>query len=471
MRVAAYLHPGVLPQGPIWNYAWFSVLVGLLQSLRRDAGNDCALITGSRFPAFARSRGDAHLLDGLRVIAIDEVELSRKLAALKVTPAALTNLAYSAAAHPALETLADEIVRQSAGPAPDVLLAFAMPTDFLSHAWPRTLRLHIEAGPYSRNPFPHSLFFDHLGMYGRSVVGRAGARLRALTASPDAGEFVRAFRSHNETALAAVDPFRSYDLRKRFERICLLPLQVSGWYGFDEACPYRTQFEFLFDVLSAAPRDVGVVVTEHFAGARMLANSFPGPNDVLEYLRQTFPNLIYAKQFGAYHWPSQFLVPRVDGVWSISSGVGQLGLLFGKSLGSPQSSYLGNVAHAQTLPDFFAAVGRRVPETRDGFLAWQFERYLVPEKLYADGAWLNDYFERRIAAARNANNEVDAFVPIADIDRLKSAWIDKAPPAQAQCHYSPEDVLESVLVSRSWRLTAPLRAVGRLPVLRKRPQT
>src|SRR5262249_37717580 len=97
------------------------------------------------------------------------------------------------------------------------------------------------------------------------------------------------------------------------------------------------------------------------------------------------------------------------------------------------------------------------------------ERYLVPEELYADGAWLNDYFERRIDAARYANDPIDAFVPVADIDRLKTAWICNAPPAQAQCHYSPEDVLESVLVSRTWRLTAPLRAVGRLPALRKRP--
>jgi hypothetical protein len=282
----------VLSQGPIWNYAWFSVLARLLQSLRRDAGSDCALITGSRFPAFAKAKGDAHLLDGLRVVAIDEVELSRKLAALEVTPAIFTKLAYSSAVHPALEILADEIVRECAGPEPDVLLAFAMPTDFLSHAWPRTLRLHIEAGPYSRNPFPHSLFFDHLGMYGQSVIGRAGARLRGLPASPDAGELVRAFRKHNETALAAVDPFRSSDLRQRFERICLLPLQVSGWYGFDEACAYRTQFEFLFDVLSAAPRDVGVVVTEHFAGTRMLANSFPGPNDVMRrYFSSQSPHL------------------------------------------------------------------------------------------------------------------------------------------------------------------------------------
>jgi hypothetical protein len=447
----------------------FPVLARLLQALRRDAGSECVLVTGSRFPALAKAKGDEHLLEGLRVVTVDEVTLSRKLSALNVTPAIFAKLAYSAADHPALRLLADEIVHAGAGPEPDVLLSCDMPNGFLADAWPRALKLHIEGGPYHRNPFPPSIFFDHLGMYGQSIIGRAGAQLRGLTASPEAGELVRAFRRRNQAALASVDPFQAYDLRNGFERICLLPLQVSGWYGFDELCPYRTQFEFLFDVLSAAPREIGVVVTEHDAGERMLAKSIPHPNQTLEYLRQTFPNFIYAKQFAAYSSPSQFLVPRVDGVWSISSGVGQLALLFEKSLGAPESSYLAGIAHATTLAGFFADLGRHAPENRDGFLAWLLERYLVPEGLYTDGAWLNKYLERRIDAARAANDPVEAFVPTADVDRLKTLWINRAPPPQARRYSSVEDSLEALLLSRSWRLTAPLRAAAQsLRALRNR---
>jgi hypothetical protein len=95
----------------------------------------------------------------------------------------------------------------------------------------------------------------------------------------------------------------------------------------------------------------------------------------------------------------------------------------------------------------------------------------VPEGLYTDGAWLNKYLERRIDAARTADDSVDAFVPTADVDRLKSLWIKQAPPPQAQSYSSVEDSLEALLRSRSWRLTAPLRAVGHsLRALRKRVQ-
>jgi hypothetical protein len=75
--------------------------------------------------------------------------------------------------------------------------------------------------------------------------------------------FVAAFRRHYAAVLETIDPFRDVDLRGPFDRVCLLPLQVSDWYGFGEQVTYRTQFEFLIDVLSATPPDVRVVVTEY----------------------------------------------------------------------------------------------------------------------------------------------------------------------------------------------------------------
>ena len=79
--------------------------------------------------------------------------------------------------------------------------------------------------------------------------------------------------------------------------------------------------------------------------------------------------------------------------------------------------------------------------------------------LLADGRWLNDYFEPRILAARTANDPVDAFVPIADINRLEQAWVGSAPsPGALAYEPSVEARLQAILQSRSWRATAPLRA-------------
>jgi hypothetical protein len=149
--------------------------------------------------------------------------------------------------HPALRALAAEVVRASGAFTPDVLISFAVPTDFLADTWPAALRLHAEAGPFSRNPFPGSLFLDHLGMYNGSAIRQVGSRPISYAADPAATALVSAVRTHYAAILARLDPFAEIDLRGPFQRVCLLPLQVSDWYGFDEQVSYRTQFEFLLD--------------------------------------------------------------------------------------------------------------------------------------------------------------------------------------------------------------------------------
>jgi hypothetical protein len=464
MKVAAYLHPGIFPQGPTFDGGWIDILGRMLQALHRDAGRECVLIAGARFVRSARERGLAGLLDGIRLAEIDEIALLRRIARAGGPATALDRLAYCGPPdHPALRALAAEVVRASGAFAPDVLISFAVPTDFLASTWPGALRLHAEAGPFARNPFPRSVFLDHLGMYGRSAIRQAGSRLINFAADPAAAALVSAFRAHYAGVLARLDPFAAIDLRGPFERVCLLPLQVSDWYGFDEQVGYRSQFEFLLDVLSAAPPDVRVIVTEYTQWGRVITNA--GPMRNLEYLCQAFPNMLSVEQFRSYCWASQFLLPRVDGVWSVSSNVGSQAFLFGHALGTPSSTHLAGIAHSTNFADFFARLGREAPQSRDAFLAWLFARYLVPESLWDDGAWLDDYLTRRLAATRTGDDPIASFVPIADIDRLRRAWIEEAPDPIAEPLGSPVDEIAAELaamrLSTSWRLTAPLRALAR----------
>jgi hypothetical protein len=483
MKVAAYVHPGIFPQGPAFNAVWIDILGRVLQALHREAGRECMLISGARFVRWARERGTAGLLDGLRLAEIDEVALLRRINRDGGAATALDRLAYRGEPdHPALRALADEVARASGTFAPDILISFAMPTDFLAETWPAALRLHAEAGPFARNPFPRSVFLDHFGMYCRSAVRQAGPRLVDFAADPAATALVSAVRDHYAAVLARLDPFAGIDLRGPFERVCLLPLQVSDWYGFDEQVSYRSQFEFLLDVLSAAPPDVRVIVTEYPQWGPVITNV--GPSQNLEYLRQAFPNMLFAEQFRSYCSPSQFLVPRVDGVWSVSSNVGYQALLFAHALGTPSSTHLAGIAHSTDFADFFARLGREAPQRRDAFLAWLLERYLVPESLWHDGAWLDAYLQRRLAATRASTDPVASFVPIADMDRLRRAWIKEAPDPVAEPFRSPaitaqlaesgsaveaiaaelaqsNRAIDAMRRSTSWRITAPMRALAR----------
>jgi hypothetical protein len=223
----------------------------------------------------------------------------------------------------------------------------------------------------------------------------------------------------------------------------------------------------LHDVLSAAPRDVGIIVTEHPSAPPVLKRR--GPHANIDYLRKTFPNMIFLDEFRSYGTASQFLVRRVDGVWSVSSSVGYQALLFGGALGSPPTASLASIAGTTTFDDFFARLGRSDPNGADALLAWLLERYLVPAALFNDGRWLHDYLQRRLDAAKSATDPIDAFVPTADADRLMEAWIERAPRPEATRSVVPLEDAElfeaardrdALLRSTSWRLTAPLRAVA-----------
>jgi hypothetical protein len=162
-------------------------------------------------------------------------------------------------------------------------------------------------------------------------------------------------------------------------------------------------------------------------------------------------------------------------VWSVSSSVGHQALLFDRTLGAPPSAELSDVADETTFENFFGRIGQRKPTNAEAFLAWMLERYLVPARLLTDGRWLHDYLQRRLDAARSANDPIDAFVPTADADRLMDAWIISSPPPatmtslQWQDDPSIAELLanlhlvrrqrDALLESTSWRITAPLRLV------------
>jgi hypothetical protein len=497
MKIAGFVNPLVHARGPCFNCVWAEALAKLLQPLHREARCECMLITGGWFKDWARQNDKTDLLDGLRTIWVDELLLYRRIRALGELPTALDRTAYQAkdADHPAFRVIAEVVARDVDGFDADIVIGFAGQANYLAKLWPSALRLHIDRGHFGRDPYPFSMYFDHFGPHGRSAIGKVGGLKLAYPVTSDGRALVSAFRSRMAAALGSLDPFRSHDFRtsldfrSRFARLCLLPLQLSNDVFFDGQVNYRTQFEFLYDVLAAAPKDVAVIVVEHPNAEPVLRRSGISVN--LDTLRKTFPNMIFLDEFRLYQSPSQFLVPRVDGIWSVSSSVGYQALLFNGILGSFSSAELSNVADATTFDDFFRRLGCRRSTSSDAFVAWLLERYLVPASFFTDGRWLHDYLRRRLDAARSANSPIDAFVPTADMDRLMEAWIVKAPgplatgstrwaddpmlaesladlqatradlqATRADLHDAQREI-DALLTSTSWRITSPLRFARR----------
>jgi hypothetical protein len=482
MKIACFVNPLVHQRGPCRGHVWSEFFAKLLQPLRRDARCDCMLITGAWFEDWAiendRNGRLADLLAGLRLVLLDEVSLYRQIRSRGDLPTALGSIINDAddANVSALQVIADVLASQVGDFAPDVVIGFAGDAKYLSALWPHALQLHVERGHFARSPYPFSMYFDHLGVHARSAIAQVGGSELAYPVTSDGRALVSTFRSTMAAGLERLDPFRSHDLRAGFDRVVLLPLQISNEVFFDAQASYRTQFEFLYDVLIATPPDVGVIVTEHPNAEPVLRRTGPCPN--LAELRQSFPNMIFFEECRSLHTPSQFLVPRVDGVWSVSSSIAHQALLFGGAVGTPPGTEISHFADATTYDGFLARLGHREPDKAEAFLAWLLERYLVPATLFSDGRWLNDYLERRLDAARSAVDPIDGFVATADPDRLMQAWITQAQERRATVAQPwQEDSLRAELAelaadrtmllaernallnSTSWRMTAPLRSL------------
>ena len=169
MKVACFVNPLVQARGPCFNFGWVEALAKLLQPLHRDARCECMLIAGSWFKDWARQNQKGALLTGLRTVCLDELALYRRLRALGALPTALDQTAYQAddAEHPALGVVADAMAREVNGFEPDIIIGFAGQANYLAKLWPAALRLHIERGHFGRDPYPFSMYFDHVGTHGR----------------------------------------------------------------------------------------------------------------------------------------------------------------------------------------------------------------------------------------------------------------------------------------------------------------
>ena len=263
MKIAGYVHPIAQALGPNFACGWFEIVAKLLQALHRDADCECMMVAGSWPFRSAAEKGQSSLLEGIRSAEIDEIALYRTLSALGRLPTTLDQAAYDQGRQdsPALQVIADEVARSVGGFEPDVIISFGIQIDFLAALWPNALRLHVESGPFSRNPYPFSLFFDHLGMYGRSIVGQAGDRLRVRPAPSDLLGVASAFRTFNTLALDAVDPFRHSRSSGEIRSLGPAPLASLELLFVQRADKLSDAVRISLDVLSACPRDVGVIVS------------------------------------------------------------------------------------------------------------------------------------------------------------------------------------------------------------------
>jgi len=407
MNILFYIEPFLELDRPFLHVPWLEFSADMARPLAAAVpGTDIRVLTNAPLageaPRFGFAPERVHVIDDRALLQVFGQDY------LSATVA----LYHDAVPEERLDAAA-ELVRQSVGGvSPDVVITYNT-APFLSRAFPDAVVLHKEYGLYARPPFPKSFYLDPLGKFGHSLLARHAETLRARPLEPGEGALVRAVRSHYcDDIIRRRTPFDRLEamLRERVRALMLLPLQYGGIYGFNGNGPFRTQGEVLRHVLETVPDDVGVLVTLHGVGASTGEGLVPP--ELLDWLGRKHGNLIHADWFQTLPNVSQYLLPHVDAVATVSSSVGLQALLWGKTLVAlGERAHINALADHQGLDGLGAADLAAPPPDRDGLLAWMLRFYYVPKPYLYDGAWCAAYLEGCVERWRAGQRGLDFLVP------------------------------------------------------------
>ncbi len=412
MKILFHIEPLLFHGRPLHYAALFDFFVRLADSLREGAALDARFVSN---PALIQRAGERHSIPADQLYGISDAKL-RDVTGLSAME---TLRALYKGGNPALLENLASVYRNVLGDfQPEVVITIS-PSPYWKTVFPDAVVFHVDGGLFSRDPLPHVFFLDSDGIFNTSAVSRYADVLRELAASPRDRAFVDLVRAEFRHRLLVGSPFHQLerDLRSRFRRVLLLPLQFAGEFGFDLHCDYDRQGSYLLDVLERVSPDTAVVVSEH--PTALWLGDIIDP-DTREFVSRQYPNAVFAPGIreGVQH-AGQTLLHHADAVACVSSSLGMQAVFFEKPLLALGSSHLTHYATWRSVAEFNGAT----PAPRDlaGAVAWMLRCYYMPTKLCMDGR----RFARHVAALAEAAGEqgLDRYSAIASDEDLLLALL------------------------------------------------
>lgn len=313
---------------------------------------------------------------------------------------------------------------------PDIVVCFSA-VPYLKKLFPDAVILHQEFSIFSRKPFPFTWFFDPMGMFDKTLGNSFSNKFATLSMSKQEQERLCVFKDHCHSLIRKADPFKDIvrQVKQHYEKLLLLPLQFSSYSAFDSFVSYKSQYDYLVDVLEHIPKNVGLIVTTH-PDYNILTN------DVVDYLSQKYDAFVYSYEFEHYYAPSQYLLAHVDAVICVSSTIGLQTLLWNTKLIS-----LGGVwryiADGDSLNDIETVLA--LPNRdRDATLNWILTRYAITQSDIENSQWLYRFFQTCIHK-QSMGIDFDFFEPKNEInhvyDELTRMLSDDIPQVSSSYSY------------------------------------
>lgn len=279
-----------------------------------------------------------------------------------------------------LEYYQQMMLKKLAGFQPDLIITYTE-VPFLAALYPSATILHREYGMYSRTPFPETFFLDSLGTAGGGA-GAAAHKIFELGTDFKVTDVmatkVAELRQATEKAIVSNNPFQElFSIwRQKFSKLVLLPCQFSAFYLFDSHKKFENQFDFVVFCLDRIPQDIGVVVTLHPEHGVL-------SKDAIKFLKTKYPNFLYSEIFEGIYAGTQFIVPLIDAVVTVSSTVALQCLLWRKKIISIGSVFLKGIADTHKFEELPTVLANEYV-AKDGILYWLSNNYSFPAKYAFD---------------------------------------------------------------------------------------
>lgn len=283
----------------------------------------------------------------------------------------------------------------------DIIITFS-PVEYLKEIYPSVLFLHYEYGMFSRKPYPRTYYLDPINSNGYSYLDKYYSKIKNIDFK-EKDKFLNFLKKLSNVILKD-NPFEDEikKLKKEYKYLILLPLQASNYWIFDFETEYKSQFEYLEDILikTLKFKNIGVIVTQHSS------NIFLNNEKTVKYLKEKYSNFILLETTKHYFEVSPLIVPYVDAVITISTSVGFHALLWDKKIITLGKSYLKRLSDTNNLNNLDKVLELDTKD-RKKILYWLLTRYYIPEDYIKNSKWISNFLERSIEKKDDLENFYD----------------------------------------------------------------
>lgn len=283
----------------------------------------------------------------------------------------------------------------------DVIITWT-PVPFLAKLYPDAKIFHMEYSIFSRKPFPQTWYLDCCGMFEYSFLHKYQKEIQDIELDEKQTALVRALQEASMKFFEKNNIFteKIQNLRKKFKYLVLLPLQFSQYYSFDCLTGYKNQFDFLCGCLDDIPEDIGVIFTMHPEHLCL-------DEDAIHYVINRYKHAIFLSNSKIVYAASQYIMPYVDGVITISSSLGLQSLIFKKKLFAIGKRNMEYIADAKNLHNMYKILSEEIKD-KNNILYFIITKYAIPENYLFNKEWLLTFIKK--SCVRNIDHTFYDFI-------------------------------------------------------------